>query len=464
MTAPGGYVSFRATFFESSFHLTNLVSGTFMVGLLKISAAFAAIIFMVRKKVNLGTAMVLGAVSLALLSGAGAFFLDSGTAITPADFLSIIWKALSTPSILKLNGVVVLVLILSHCLEKTGQMNRILQSVQALVGDARVVLSSLPALIGLLPMPGGAVFSAPMVEEAQKEINLSPIKKTLINYWFRHLWEYSWPLYPGLLLASELSGMSVFKLAAIQSPLTVGALVGGIIFILRKVPPPASTTAGSRKKFRFTTMAVEISPIASIITIVVFLYAVIGMESKDSLLVALVVAIALTLLINNLKKGMRPVEVLKSVSVGGILNLVYVIVGLMIFRGAIQDSGAVGEISATMKAYHVPLFPFVVSLSFICGFVTGLAMAYVGIVFTILTPLLAQVTSNPLPFLVLAFGSGFIGVLFSPVHVCLILTHQYFKSDFSPVYRGMIKPALVVFATLIGLFLTLLYLVPASNL
>ncbi len=433
-----------------------------MLGLLKIFAAFAAIVLMVRRKVHLGTAMILGSVLLVLLSGGGWLLLRSGSAITPVQFLSVIWQEVSSPSTLKLIGVVVLVLILSHCLERSGQMNQILRSFEGAVGDTRVVLISLPALIGLLPMPGGAVFSAPMVEEAQKRINLPPTKKTLINYWFRHLWEYSWPLYPGLLLAAELAGksglnLSVFKLASLQFPLSAAALLGGIIFIMRDVPRGAPAMDAKHDDFRFVAFLANLSPIIAIIGIVVFLYAVIGMESKDSLLVALVVAIILTLGITRLKKEMPPSAVLKTLSVARILSLMYVIVGLMVFRGIIQNSGAVSEISAMMKAYHVPLFPFAVLLSFICGLVTGLAMAYVGIVFPILTPLILQVTSQPLPYLVLAFGSGFIGVLFSPVHVCLILTHQYFASDFSPVYRRMVAPVLIVFAALVALFLTLYF-------
>lgn len=439
-----------------------------MVGLLKITAAFAAIIFMVRKKINLGTAMVLGAVVLVVLSGAGKLFFNSGTAITPRGFLTIIGKSLWDPSqkdpsaVLKLCGVVTLVLILSHCLEKTGQMTQILRSFQGLVGNARVVLAALPALIGLLPMPGGAIFSAPMVQEAQKNIGLPPTTKTLVNYWFRHLWEYSWPLYPGLLLASELSGMSVFKLAATQFPLTVAALVGGIIFILRKIPRTLPGLTVREKKSGLGALLTELSPIAAMLLTVISLHALIGLHPKESLLVGLVVAILLTLGISRLKKRMPPMAVLKSISAARILNLVYVVIGLMIFSGTIKGSGSVIEISEMMKAYHIPLFPFIVLLSFVSGLVTGLAMAYVGIVFPIVAPLILQVTSNPLPFLVLAFGCGFIGVLFSPVHVCLILTHQYFRSEFAAVYRRMVGPVVVVFATVIALFLALLYVIPAS--
>jgi len=435
-----------------------------MLGLLKIFAAFAAIIFMVRKKVLLGTAMVLGAILLALLAAAGWYFFGSGNLITPFGFLSIVRNALwdtssqDPSSILKLVGVIVLVLILSHCLQKTGQMNRILRSFQNLVGDARVVLSTLPALIGLLPMPGGAIFSAPMVQDAQKDIDLPPAKKTLINYWFRHVWEYSWPLYPGLLLAAQLSGKSVFRLAAVQFPMTAAAILGGIIFVLRKVPGKPAQSTPKEQEGSLAALAADISPILTIIGTIALLHLAARMKPNDSLLLALLVSIVLTLAASFLKNRALATAVLKSLPAADILKLAYVIIGLMIFRGTIENSGAVAEISDMMKTYHVPLFPFIVLLSFICGLVTGLTMAYVGIVFPVLTPLILQVAPDPLPYLVLAFGCGFIGVLFSPVHVCLILSHQYFRSDLSTVYRGMLRPVLVVLATLIGLFLILLRL------
>jgi len=39
-----------------------------------------------------------------------------------------------------------------------------------------------------------------------------------------------------------------------------------------------------------------------------------------------------------------------------------------------------------------------------------------------------------------AFAAGFVGVLLSPVHVCLVLTREYFKADGWKVYK-MLFPA-----------------------
>jgi len=49
--------------------------------------------------------------------------------------------------------------------------------------------------------------------------------------------------------------------------------------------------------------------------------------------------------------------------------------------------------------------------------------------------------------LALAFGSGFAGVMLSPVHLCLVLTREYFEADLAKVYRRLWVPSALVLAT-----------------
>jgi len=37
-----------------------------------------------------------------------------------------------------------------------------------------------------MPVAGGALMSAPMVEKEAKKLKLSRVKKTYVNLWFRH--------------------------------------------------------------------------------------------------------------------------------------------------------------------------------------------------------------------------------------------------------------------------------------
>jgi len=53
----------------------------------------------------------------------------------------------------------------------------------------------------------------------------------------------------------------------------------------------------------------------------------------------------------------------------------------------------------------------------------------------------------------LAYVSGFIGVLLSPVHICLLLTNEYFGSDLSKVFsKYLLKSCLSLFLLLILIF------------
>lgn len=62
----------------------------------------------------------------------------------------------------------------------------------------------MPAFLGLLPSLGGARFSAPIVQEASEGIAVDDEQKSAINLWFRHIFEFSNPLMPGVILAAVL--------------------------------------------------------------------------------------------------------------------------------------------------------------------------------------------------------------------------------------------------------------------
>ena len=49
----------------------------------------------------------------------------------------------------------------------------------------------------------------------------------------------------------------------------------------------------------------------------------------------------------------------------------------------------------------------------------------------------------------LAFASGFAGVMLSPVHLCFVLTREYFSADTAIVYHRLIAPSLIVLAAVV---------------
>jgi hypothetical protein len=69
--------------------------------------------------------------------------------------------------------------------------------------------------------------------------------------------------------------------------------------------------------------------------------------------------------------------------------------------------------------------------------------------------LLPLMGGTPSPGLVsLGFAAGFAGVMLSPVHLCYVLTCEYFQVDIAKVYRRLFIPsALVLAAAAIPLYL-----------
>ncbi len=79
----------------------------------------------------------------------------------------------------------------------------------------------------------------------------------------------------------------------------------------------------------------------------------------------------------------------------------------------------------------VPPLVLIMLLPLISGFATGIAIGFVGASFPIVVSIIGPDPSLPLLLstVSIAYASGHIGQLLSPVHVCNIVTNRYFKTD-----------------------------------
>ncbi|MBW2651139.1 MAG: DUF401 family protein, partial [Deltaproteobacteria bacterium] len=169
--------------------------------IVRILIVFVCILIAIRKDVSLGNAFILGATLIGVLFG-----------LTPDAMFRSVIGSIVMPKTLSLAVVVTLILVLSSSMEHGGHMERLLNNFRGLVVNPRLNLAMFPALIGLLPMPGGAIFSAPMVKELGNRSCLRPDQLSFINYWYRHIWEYWWPLYPGILLSVTLADIDLWTI------------------------------------------------------------------------------------------------------------------------------------------------------------------------------------------------------------------------------------------------------------
>jgi integral membrane protein (TIGR00529 family) len=424
--------------------------------IIKIVIIFILILILVRRKYSLGTALLGGALLLGFWCR--------------MNFLQIaksIGATIIQPQTILLNAIVVLILILSHAMQQLGQMKRLLSSFRGLVKNAKLNLIAFPAIIGLLPMPGGAIFSAPMVDVLGKEHDLDPETKSLINYWFRHVWETAWPLYPGVLLAASLASVSVWRFAGIASPILILTNLAGYLFLLRKIawkpsPDPENVPAAQLRSFLKEMIPIMLVIGGAVIgsTIMAWLQhwlpMLASLPTELPLVVALVASITVMLRMNH-----APVNMLATICMNrAFWELAYMVTAIYIFKGILVDSHAVVDISQSLTALNIPLLLVLIILPALVGAITGVTAAFVGTTFPVLISLLqtAHPANSLIPYLILAYVSGYIGLMSSPIHVCFILNREYFQSDFRLLYRQLWKPLAALFAGALLYFVVLIAL------
>ncbi|MBL7191359.1 DUF401 family protein [bacterium] len=367
------------------------------------------------RKVDLGLSLLIGSTLV------GIFFMDSFTA-----FFTACRTAVTDAATLQLIALVCLILIMGALMKAGGNLKNIVGSLERLIKDKRVAMSIPPALIGLLPSPGGAMLSAPIVEEAGDHLNLSAEQKTFVNYWFRHLWEYFWPLYPGLIIASAILSVTIPDMMRVQYPLSIGAIISG--FIVGLMPIKNFSDSGPPKvRIRQAVLgfAVSLWPIWVILIGLMLL--------KLPILLILGGIVAAMLFIVKLNWNDRWKLIKKAVS----WKIVLLLFAVMIFKQVISDSSAVEAIPVILEQSGIsPYIPLAV-IPFLIGLLTGVNQAYVGMGFPLLLPLFGGEAVD-LKLVMYAYTTGFAGVLLSPVHLCLLLTREYFKASWGGIYRQLI--------------------------
>lgn len=402
------------------------------MALLKILGVLAGLVGLLKLRCPLGLALVAAAVGIGLLFGA-----------SPREIAAISWQEVSRLPTLDLAVTLAAIVILSDLMQRTGQFRRISDAAGGMVRDPRVAMAALPTLIGLLPMPGGALFSAPLVDALADRNAVGAEKKALINYWFRHVWEYSWPIYPGVIMAATLSHIHVNHLCLMMLPLSLVAVFVGVVFILAGARLQANPSEGNRLRAggRFL---VHFFPILLVIGLFLGI--------KAPLAVCVLVGVVTVLAIGGLGGNLSIRDAGRSFFGNPeTWQVVLLAFAVMVFGGIVKSCGAVGQITADLARYQFPTWGVAMLLPFLVGLMTGITIGYVGATFPIVLAL-SGTGDTALPTVILAFVSGFLGTLLSPAHLCLSSTNQYFKANSLLVYRAMTVPLVVLFATGVSLF------------
>ncbi len=393
----------------------------------KLLIVFALIVLALRRKVSVGVTLFGAGVVTALLY-----------LMAPSAMLQGYWDLLKSKRFISLTSVIVLITTLGQLLKELKSLEQLTTVVKELPGGNKTAVAVLPALVGLMPMPGGALLSAPLVGNVLPESQYPAEFRTASNYWFRHVVEFFWPIYPGIILTEAITGLPIGSVSLMQLPLALFMLSFGIIFYLRNIANDAVHQTHLWRAFWGILKAIWPIPLA------IAIYGIFKLELAIAVLIALVILIAI--------KRPDKEKLFSALKKGFSYKLIFLVFGTLSFQTALELSGAISAIPKVTMHYNLPPELVIFLVCFTAGLLTGMVAAFVAMGYSILASFLYLNGIEP-NYIFMAYLSGYLGMILSPSHLCLILTNEYFNSDLLKVYRKIAIPV-----SLMALFGILTYL------
>lgn len=372
---------------------------------LVVIAAMILIVVLLRFKVLIGPAILSGGLLIWLFESRS---------------FEKLWIAFTETLTMQRTWDLLLCLYFVMCLEvelrKSGSLHGMVVTLRNIFSSNKVTLAFMPAFLGLLPSLGGARFSAPIVQEASEGIAVDDEQKSAINLWFRHIFEFSNPLMPGVILACGIANVSIGDLIDQVGWVTILCFVLGWIFLiipLKITDLEKATNTQHDRTIDWKSLVLAFGPIVTSFLLIV------AFNVQAALAMGLVVVAFIPLYF----WFKRPISV-KSVFTESLdKKLFFNVVCILYFIQLLTVIGTLDEIVSVFNNSSLPQAVIIACLSFIFGVMTGMGQGYIAIVM----PIVALMAPGNIVLVGIAMVYGMAGQMVTPTHLCILVTVEYFK-------------------------------------
>ena len=375
-----------------------------MWAIIGVVATFLMIFVLVIRKVNIGASLILGSVILGLLS-------------LPLDQLAkaILDASVALPT-LELFAVLVSITFFSSAYQITGMSQELTESLGKLI-PSRSMIAAIPVIFGILPISGGALFSAPLVDVEGNNLGMAKERKAFLNVWFRHIPHLLYPLETALVIASYLTGVGLATMILYQIPVFVAGMTIGYLAGLRGIEKKGQTHI---EWCYLKSFLVSFLPVL----LAVILAAILGLKIFLAVLAGTMLLFAMA----------RPNRSGLLSAMKGLSKVAPVAFGIMIFRHIVEVSGALDTVAELVQTNSVwPPISFIF-LPMLVGFALGESSPSITLSLSIL---LVTYEFSP-PAACLAYTCMYFGHLISPSHLCFSVTIEYFQTGILQIYKRLI--------------------------
>ncbi|MFW5790045.1 MAG: DUF401 family protein [Bacillota bacterium] len=392
-----------------------------MLPLIGVIISFFTIVILLSMKKSLGVAMFVGSLIVGFSSTNN--LTENFNSLLPTFI-----KGILDPIALELIILVSLVAVFGFLMKELKLLDDLIKVSRYYLSSIFFIITVIPSMIGVLPMPGGAVFSAPIIEPIGNQMEMSSARITSLNIYYRHLWYFVFPYMPSMIIASSLSEINVMTIALMHIPIVIIMITIGWLYFnndKKKVIQNQIYKEAENEEVNLMDAVKVLLPFV----IVLIPPLIFDMSFVYPLILAIIYIILLR----------RDLFEWQYILAGMNLQLTVGVAGIMIFKAFIEGSEGVMILTDLLINFGIPLFLLALVIPFVAGLLTGNHTGAIGISYPILLSLFND-SSMYLLWHMIIFSSSYFGYVLSPFHLCNLMTVKYFNISLDKYYREMIVP------------------------
>ena len=395
---------------------------SFLNPLLVFVISIIVFLVLLYRKVGLGISLTVSAFLMGLLS-LGIW--DTGTVLlqtcTDSTTLTLVFASF-------------FIILMSVLYKDTGLVNDLTKSLGSFVKNSKIIVSVLPAAIGLMPVAGGALMSAPMVDTEADKLGLSDAKKSFINIWFRHVIIPVYPVTQFIILTAALTQTSIDSLIVRQIFVVIVMIAVGYFIGLRNTKPQKTDNKTEvNKKANIKLLILSFFPIIA----TVVLNAALGIDIAIATFIGVIAILVITRTNFEVFK-----KTLKNKAVWEVTLAAF---GAMLLKNVTVASGASEILGNALASTNMDQMLLVSIVPAVVAFLIGSTSGAIALSVPILAETVAFVPKTAS----LLYIQSYLGYMIAPTHLCLVFTAQYFKSSINSSFKYLLPATAVSMAAAI---------------
>ena len=375
---------------------------------------FAFIPIFTKRKLPIAYSIIGSAFIMILVSGLG---LNS--------ILEIFSSTLLDPNKIAQYLTVVEIGALGVLLKKYGFIELIIDKLNKVVSNKKLQLMFVPALIGLLTVPGGAIISAPFIDRIGEDLNVEKSKRAVINLVYRHISMHIMPYANGLLLvALLLPQVNVYNVIGLNFIFVFLYVTIGYFTYIKDIKYEKTEIVKGNKGDNILQLAIYTSPI--------YFAVILNIVFKVPFFIGVLGNILLVYLLRPIK------SIIKDFIKGINLNVFLTIMGVYLIQGTIGNFPEFNKMLESLLSNPNTLIASMIGISAIFGLATGFQPAALGVIIPVIGSMAISL-SRMTVLAHIAFVWSFVGYFFSPLHLCQLFTVEYMKVKNFQVYKTYLR-------------------------